>query len=115
MRHCDTTAPLTPRLGQRQPLLNGLLLHGLVLVISPTDPLVSPVSLGLPKLIFAVCSTDTTEGPDQVEMFLRSHPDFTSESPVGLPALPNYQGHLRTLPGPEGLDGFFAARLRKMY
>ncbi len=40
VRHCDTTAPLTPRLGQRQPLLNGLLLHGLVLVVSQ-------VSLGL--------------------------------------------------------------------
>jgi 16S rRNA (cytosine967-C5)-methyltransferase len=66
-------------------------------------------------LVFAVCSTDATEGPDQVEMFLRSHPDFTSEPPVGLPHVPTSQGHLRTLPGPEGLDGFFAARLRKMY
>lgn len=66
-------------------------------------------------LIFAVCSTDVTEGPDQVEMFLRSHPDFTSEPPVGLSHLPTVQGYLRTLPGPEGLDGFFAARLRKMY
>lgn len=66
-------------------------------------------------LVFAVCSTDTTEGPDQIEMFLRSHPDFTSEPPVGLAHIPTSQGHLRTLPGPEGLDGFFAARLRKMY
>lgn len=66
-------------------------------------------------LVYAVCSTDTIEGPDQVEMFLRSHPDFTSEPPRGLSTLPTYQGHLRTLPGPEGLDGFFAARLRKLY
>jgi 16S rRNA (cytosine967-C5)-methyltransferase len=66
-------------------------------------------------LIFAVCSTDTAEGPDQIEMFLRSHPDFTTEPPKGLSSLPTWQGHLRTLPGPEGLDGFFAARLRKMY
>ncbi|MDP1822508.1 MAG: 16S rRNA (cytosine(967)-C(5))-methyltransferase RsmB [Archangium sp.] len=66
-------------------------------------------------LVFAVCSTDTAEGPDQIEMFLRSHPDFTTEPPKGLSALPTWQGHLRTLPGPEGLDGFFAARLRKMY
>lgn len=66
-------------------------------------------------LVFAVCSTDTSEGADQVELFLRSHPDFTTESPKGLAALPTWQGHLRTLPGPEGLDGFFAARLRKMY
>jgi 16S rRNA (cytosine967-C5)-methyltransferase len=66
-------------------------------------------------LIYAVCSTDTVEGPDQVEMFLRSHPDFTTEPPVGVARLPTWQGHLRTLPGPEGFDGFFAARLRRMY
>ena len=66
-------------------------------------------------LVYAVCSTDPTEGADQVEMFLRSHPDFTAEPPVGLSHLPTSQGHLRTLPGPEGLDGFFAARLRKLY
>jgi 16S rRNA (cytosine967-C5)-methyltransferase len=66
-------------------------------------------------LVYAVCSTDTAEGADQIEMFLRSHPDFTTEPPKGLAALPTWQGHLRTLPGPEGLDGFFAARLRKMY
>ncbi|MBI5480313.1 MAG: 16S rRNA (cytosine(967)-C(5))-methyltransferase RsmB, partial [Deltaproteobacteria bacterium] len=66
-------------------------------------------------LVYAVCSTDPSEGADQVEMFLRSHPDFTAEPPTGLGALPTWQGHLRTLPGPEGLDGFFAARLRKMY
>ncbi len=66
-------------------------------------------------LVYAVCSTDSVEGPDQVEMFLRSHPEFTSEPPGGLNELPTWQGYLRTLPGPEGLDGFFAARLRKQY
>ncbi|MCC6332981.1 MAG: 16S rRNA (cytosine(967)-C(5))-methyltransferase RsmB [Myxococcales bacterium] len=66
-------------------------------------------------LVYAVCSTDPVEGADQIEMFLRSHPDFTSEPPVGLGHLPTWQGHLRTLPGPEGFDGFFAARLRKLY
>lgn len=66
-------------------------------------------------LVYAVCSTDTMEGADQVELFLRSHPDFTTEPPRGLSTLPTWQGHLRTLPGPEGLDGFFAARFRKMY
>jgi 16S rRNA (cytosine967-C5)-methyltransferase len=68
-------------------------------------------------LIYAVCSAEPQEGADQVEMFLRSHPDFTTEPPPSSVAgkLPTSQGHLRTLPGPEGLDGFFAARLRKMY
>ncbi len=64
-------------------------------------------------LVYAVCSTDNTEGPDQIELFLRSHPEFTAEPPKG--QWPSWQGYLRTLPGPEGLDGFFAARLRKMY
>jgi 16S rRNA (cytosine967-C5)-methyltransferase len=66
-------------------------------------------------LVYAVCSTDPVEGADQIELFLRSHPDFTSEPPVGLAHLPTVQGHLRTLPGPEGFDGFFAARLRRLY
>jgi len=68
-------------------------------------------------LVYAVCSVDFREGPDQVELFLRSHPEWTLEPPV-LPAevkLPLWQGALRTLPGPEGLDGFYAARLRKLY
>jgi 16S rRNA (cytosine967-C5)-methyltransferase len=67
-------------------------------------------------LVYAVCSTDSEESADQVEMFLRSHPEFTAEPPrtPGL-ELPMWQAYLRTLPGPEGLDGFFAARLRRTY
>ncbi len=66
-------------------------------------------------LVYAVCSTDLVEGQDQIDMFLRSHPDFTAEPPVDQAQFPTSQGHLRTLPGPDGLDGFFAARLRRMY
>ena len=66
-------------------------------------------------LVYAVCSVETQEGPDQIEMFLRSHPEFTAEPPVLPEELPLMQAYLRTLPGPEGLDGFFAARLRRMY
>jgi len=64
-------------------------------------------------LVYAVCTTEPEEGADQIELFLRSHPDFTAEPPPGV--FPSWQGYLRTLPGPEGMDGFFAARLRKMY
>jgi 16S rRNA (cytosine967-C5)-methyltransferase len=66
-------------------------------------------------LVYSVCSTEPREGADVIEMFLRSHPDFTTETPVLGTAAPLWQGHLRTLPGPEQLDGFFAARMRKMY
>jgi 16S rRNA (cytosine967-C5)-methyltransferase len=67
-------------------------------------------------LCYAVCTSEPQEGADQVEMFLRSHPEWTAEPPVlaGL-KLPLSQAYLRTLPGPEGWDGFFAARLRKLY
>jgi 16S rRNA (cytosine967-C5)-methyltransferase len=68
-------------------------------------------------LVYAVCTTDPQEGQDQVEMFLRSHPEWTAEPPVLHESvkLPLTQAYLRTLPGPEAWDGFFAARLRKMY
>ena len=65
-------------------------------------------------LVYAVCSTDPEEGQDQIEMFLRSHPEFTAEPPTSTVAFPSWQGYLRTLPGPEGLDGFFAARLKRL-
>lgn len=67
-------------------------------------------------LAYAVCTSEPQEGQDQVEMFLRSHPEWTAEPPV-LPSLklPLSQAYLRTLPGPEGWDGFFAARLRRLY
>ncbi|PTL78996.1 16S rRNA (cytosine(967)-C(5))-methyltransferase RsmB [Vitiosangium sp. GDMCC 1.1324] len=68
-------------------------------------------------LVYAVCTPEPQEGQDQVEMFLRSHPEWTAEPPVLHDAvkLPLTQAYLRTLPGPEGWDGFFAARLRKLY
>ncbi|HYO57799.1 16S rRNA (cytosine(967)-C(5))-methyltransferase RsmB [Archangium sp.] len=68
-------------------------------------------------LVYAVCTSEPQEGQDQVEMFLRSHPEWTAEPPVPHEAvkLPLTQAYLRTLPGPEGWDGFFAARLRKLY
>jgi 16S rRNA (cytosine967-C5)-methyltransferase len=80
-------------------------------IFSAAQSVVKPGGL----LIYAVCSPDNAEGPDQVEMFLRSHPDFTAEPPKVPGNWPTWQGYLRTLPGPEGFDGFFAARLRKMY
>ena len=66
-------------------------------------------------LVYSVCTTEPEEGADQVELFLRSHPDFTAEPPPPGVPFPLWQGYLRTVPGPEGLDGFFAARLRRLY
>lgn len=74
-------------------------------------------------LVYACCSLEAEEGPDQIVQFLADHPDFARAplSPTEIPGLPEGaitpEGDLRTLPSmwPEhgGLDGFYAARLIK--
>jgi len=67
-------------------------------------------------LVYAVCSPEPEEGPEQVAAFLAGRADFALAPPEG-PAradCPLVEGCLRTLPGPEGMDGFFAARLRRL-
>jgi 16S rRNA (cytosine967-C5)-methyltransferase len=69
-------------------------------------------------LVFCVCSLAREEGEDVVDAFLAAHPNFerhpisAAESEFAIPT-----GDLRTLPShwPElgGLDGFYAARLRR--
>jgi 16S rRNA (cytosine967-C5)-methyltransferase len=77
-------------------------------------------------LVFCSCSLEPEEGAMQVERFLAAHSDFERE-PVqaseigGLTEAISPQGDLRTLPthmqlddpALSGLDGFFAARLRR--
>lgn len=77
-------------------------------------------------LVYCTCSLEPEEGEEQVEAFLRQHPAFSrvpiraAEIGVGEDAI-TAAGDLRTLPfqclgdEPEaaGLDGFFAARLKR--
>jgi 16S rRNA (cytosine967-C5)-methyltransferase len=73
-------------------------------------------------LVFAVCSLESEEGPEQVAHFLRRNPGFHRE-PIaaaevfGLAELISRDGDLRTLPchlsSMGGMDGFYAARLRR--
>jgi len=73
-------------------------------------------------LVFAVCSLEIEEGLEQIEQFLRRHPEFQRE-PVqaielfGLAELISPDGDLRTLPchlsAIGGMDGFYAAKLRR--
>lgn len=77
-------------------------------------------------LVYSTCSLEPEEGERQIAAFLAQRPDF-SRDPVtpgecGIPAeWINEAGEVRTLPThlPDedpryaGLDGFFAARLRK--
>ncbi|MPT46867.1 MAG: methyltransferase domain-containing protein [Sphingobium sp.] len=85
------------------------------LLLNRCAPWVKPGGM----LIYATCSLEQSEGEEQIERFLASHPDYRVESPREgeLPAsIPtNAQGCIRTLPGmleeQGGVDGFFIARL----
>jgi len=73
-------------------------------------------------LVFAVCSLEPEEGPEQVAHFLRRHEEFrraaiAADEIFGLAELITSDGDLRTLPchlaDEGGMDGFYAARLRR--
>jgi 16S rRNA (cytosine967-C5)-methyltransferase len=74
------------------------------------------------RLVYCVCSLEREEGEGQITAFLRRRPDFATD-PVapgegGAPeAAVTREGWLRILPSHwserGGLDGFFAARLRR--
>lgn len=78
------------------------------------------------RLVYCTCSLEPEEGPGQIAAFLQDNPDFERVriDPAligGQSQLLSAEGDLRTLPhhfgdGPEGLhglDGFYAALLRK--
>lgn len=66
-------------------------------------------------LIYSTCSLELEENDDQVTQFLAEHPDFTLEAPPEGTVLESTldAGMLRVLPQRHGVDGAFAARLRR--
>jgi 16S rRNA (cytosine967-C5)-methyltransferase len=72
-------------------------------------------------LVFAVCSLEREEGEEQIAAFLDAHPEFT-QAPIGADEVFGHaewitpDGDLRTLPFQleGGMDGFYAARLRRL-
>jgi 16S rRNA (cytosine967-C5)-methyltransferase len=68
-------------------------------------------------LVYAVCSISPQEGPEIIAAFLAENHDFAVDPAP--PAAEQFQGLLdqagcmRTRPDIEGMDGFFAARLRR--
>ncbi|MBF0143985.1 MAG: 16S rRNA (cytosine(967)-C(5))-methyltransferase RsmB [Magnetococcales bacterium] len=69
------------------------------------------------RMVYATCSLEPEENREQIAWFLGEHPEWRRE-PLqkndGLPeALVTGEGDLGIEPGWGGMDGFFAARLRR--
>jgi 16S rRNA (cytosine967-C5)-methyltransferase len=69
-------------------------------------------------LVYATCSMEPEENEAVVAAFLARHADFSltdcrAHLPPGLAGLVDGQGFFRTVPGRDGVDGFFAGRLQK--
>lgn len=69
-------------------------------------------------LVYATCTISAAENAGVVDQFLATHPQFVVDDPR--PILPtaaqqliDRRGFLQTFPHRHGLDGFFAARLRR--
>ena len=69
-------------------------------------------------LLYATCSTSRKENEEVVDAFLSGHPEFVVEDLRAL--FPHFaplfteRGFFRSWPHRDGMDGFFAARLRKI-
>lgn len=67
-------------------------------------------------LVYATCSLEPEENEEQIEAFLRKHSDYRLEVPSEdrlSSQLLGADGELRVLPQRHGMDGTYAARLRR--
>lgn len=80
-------------------------------LLEAAAPLVRPDGL----LVYSTCSLEMEENHDQVDGFLERHPEFALEPPSDAVAgeLLDDAGRLEVLPQRAGVDGAFAARLRR--
>ena len=67
-------------------------------------------------LVYSTCSLEPEENDAQIESFLAEHDDWTLEPPAEgvVPASVLDAGRLRVLPQRSGVDGAFAARIRRV-
>jgi 16S rRNA (cytosine967-C5)-methyltransferase len=67
-------------------------------------------------LVYATCSLEQEENEDQVRSFLSRRADFVFDRPSDLPELDGLlgaEGQLCVFPQRDGMDGAYAARLRR--
>jgi len=68
-------------------------------------------------LVYAVCSIAPEEGPNVIRDFVASNADFEVDrmppAAEQLKSMLDGDGYMRTRPDIDGLDGFFAARLKR--
>jgi 16S rRNA (cytosine967-C5)-methyltransferase len=68
-------------------------------------------------LVYAVCSIAPPEGPEIIGAFLAQNPDFKLDrippEAEQLKGILDVDGCIKTRPDVDGLDGFFAARLKR--
>jgi len=80
-------------------------------LLAAAAPLVRPGGV----LVYSTCSLEREENEERVEDFLARNPEFEPSPPVGaVPAeVLDAAGRLCVLPQRQGVDGAFAARLRR--
>jgi 16S rRNA (cytosine967-C5)-methyltransferase len=69
-------------------------------------------------LVYSTCTLTQEENEGVIEAFLSEHSEFRLEHaakllPKGCEALGDEKGYLRTFPHRHGMDGFFAAKLKR--
>jgi 16S rRNA (cytosine967-C5)-methyltransferase len=102
-RHPDARWRVTPEALESLERLQFELLEQTAAVVAPG---------GL--LVYSTCSLEPEENRAQVQRFLAAHPDFHREPTEAVPPdLLSSEGDLMVLPHQHGMDGAFAARLRR--
>jgi 16S rRNA (cytosine967-C5)-methyltransferase len=100
---------------RKGPELIGLMTRQQATILAHLAEFVKPEGL----LLYITCSTEAEENQHVVQEFLTHHADFGLEAvaknlPQAAQVFAREGGWLQTLPGPEGLDGFFGACMRRL-